>query len=88
MNYSGSGIKTLRAISTLSLIIHLVISLFCLYLSSKVIFDQSSIICIGIGIIVFLNGLFTMSVGLVLATIAESSLYQKQKLELEEFLKD
>lgn len=88
MNYSGSGIKTLRAISILSLIIHLVISLFCLYLSSNVIFDQSSIICIGIGIIVFLNGLFTMSVGLVLATIAESSLYQKQKLELEEFLKD
>lgn len=88
MNYSGSGIKTLRAISILSLIIHLVISLFCLYLSSKVIFDQGSIICIGTGIIVFLNGLFTMSVGLVLATIAESSLYQKHKLELEEFLKD
>lgn len=88
INYSNSGIKTLRAISVIYIIIHSILALTSVYAGYISKFDSGSFIFYGVAAILILNGLFGMALGFVFATIAEGALYQKYKIEDEEFRKD
>lgn len=87
INYSESGVKTLRGASVLFLLSSIVSSLMLIPQWQTKTEGYSFVTHTNWGMIalssmIFIAGIFTYAVGLAIATIAENSLYQKQKSEL------
>ena len=91
INYSGSGIKTLRGASYALMIVCIIAtSLLILSLTIRTGLFNSEINwgMVALSVIILFNGIFALGLGLAIATIAEDSLHREQKHQLADLMEE